>query len=60
VPSKEPRTEHAHRTLTAIVVVLGLLLIGIVYVARAYGVMAMDQTKEGYQSVLSQIVEGRW
>ncbi len=53
---KEPRTRHAHRTLTAIVVVLGLLLLGIAYVARAYGVMAMDETKEGYQSVLSQLV----
>ena len=53
---KEPRTRHAHRTLTAIVVVLGLLLLGIAYVARAYGVMAMDETQEGYQSVLSQIV----
>jgi amino acid transporter len=53
---KEPRTRHAHRTLTAIVVVLGLLLLGIAYVARAYGVMAMDETKPGYQSVLSQLV----
>ena len=53
---KEPRTRHAHRTLTAIVVVLGLLLLGIAYVARAYGVMAMDETQDGYQSVLSQIV----
>ena len=53
---KEPRTRHAHRTLTAIVVVLGLLLLGIAYVARAYGVMAMDETQEGYQSVLSQVV----
>ena len=52
---KEPRTLHAHRTLTAIVVVLGLLLLGIAYVARAYGVMAMDETQEGYQSVLSQL-----
>ena len=35
---------------------LGLLLLGIAYVARAYGVMAMDETQDGYQSVLSQIV----
>ncbi len=51
----EPKVRHAHATLTAIVVILGLLLAGIAYVAQAYGVMAMDQTKEGYQSVLSQI-----
>lgn len=53
---KEPPTLHAHRTLTAIVVILGLLLLGIAYVARTYGVMAMDETQDGYQSVLSQIV----
>ena len=53
---KEPRTRHAHRTLAAIVVVLGLLLLGIAHLARAYGVIAMDQTKPGYQSVLSQLV----
>ena len=47
---------HAHGTLSAIVVILGLLLLGIAHVARAYGVMAMDQTQEGYQSVLSQLV----
>jgi amino acid transporter len=57
---REPRTLHAHRTLAAIVVVLGLLLLGIAYVARAYGVMAMDQTKDGYQSVLSQLVAAVW
>jgi len=59
---KEPRTRHAHRTLAATVAVLGLLLLGIAHLARAYGVMAMDQTKPGYQSVLSQLVsavEGR-
>ena len=59
---REPRTRHAHRTLTAIVVALGLLLLGIAHLARVYGVMAMDQTKPGYQSVLSQLtaaVEGR-
>ncbi len=53
---REPRAHHAHRTLAAIVVVLGLLLLGIAYVAHAYGVMAMDQTKGGYQSVLSQLI----
>ncbi len=52
----EPRVRHAHGTLTAIVVILGLLLLGIAHVARAYGIMAMDQTRDGYQSVLSQLV----
>ena len=53
---REPRVRHAHGTLAAIVIILGLLLLGIAHVAQAYGVMAMDQTREGYQSVLSQLV----
>jgi amino acid transporter len=57
---KDPTVKYAHRTLAIIVVVLGLLLLGIAYLARSYGVMAMDQTKEGYQSVLSQLVAAVW
>lgn len=53
---REPKARHAHGTLAAIVVILGLLLLGVSHVAHAYGVMAMDQTKEGYQSVLSQLI----
>ncbi len=57
---KEPTVRHAHRTLTGIVVVLGALLLGIAFLARSYGVMAMDQTQDGYQSVISQIVMAVW
>jgi amino acid transporter len=53
---RDPKVKHAHGTLAAIVLVLSLLLLGVAHVAQAYGVMAMDQTKEGYQSVLSQLV----
>ncbi|MBV9251733.1 MAG: APC family permease, partial [Acetobacteraceae bacterium] len=53
---REPRVRHAHGTLSVIVIVLGFLLVCIAHVAQAYDIMAMDQTKEGYQSVLSQIV----
>jgi amino acid transporter len=53
---KKPTVETAQRTLTAIVSILGLLLAGIAYLARAYHVGAMDQQRDGYQSVLSQIV----
>ena len=53
---REPTVRHAHGTLTVIVVTLGLLLLGIATLARSYGVMAMDQSQSGYQSVLSQIV----
>jgi amino acid transporter len=53
---KEPKVRYAHGTLAAIVLMLGVLLLGIAHVAQGHGVMAMDQTKEGYQSVLSQVV----
>jgi hypothetical protein len=52
---KAPVTDQAHRTLTVICVTLGLLLAGIALVAHAYGLGAMDQTRPGYQSVLSQL-----
>jgi amino acid transporter len=52
---REPRVRKAHGTLTVIVVSLGLLLGGIAWLARAFGIGAMDQTRPGYQSVLSQL-----
>jgi amino acid transporter len=53
---REPCVTNARRTLTAIVVILGILLAGIAYLATSYGIMAMDQTQPGYPSVLSQLV----
>lgn len=53
---REPVVANARRTLTAIVVLLGFLLLGISYLARVYGIAAMDQTAPGYQSVLSQLI----
>ena len=52
---KEPVIEQAHKTLTIICLVLGLLLAGIAVVAHFYGLAAMDQTKPDYRSVLSQL-----
>jgi amino acid transporter len=52
---REPAVERAHRTLGAICLVLGLPLAGITYLARSYGIAAMDQSQQGYQSVLSQL-----
>ncbi len=52
---REPVVKQAHATLTVICLVLGLLLAGIAVVAHGYGVGAMDQTRTGYQSVLSQL-----
>lgn len=53
---KEPVVKQAHRTLTIICLTLGLLLAGIALLAHGYTLGAMDQTKPGYQSVLSQLV----
>ncbi|HUA51957.1 MAG TPA: APC family permease [Candidatus Sulfotelmatobacter sp.] len=52
---REPVVAHGHRTLSAICGVLGLLLAGIAVTVIAYRVGAMDQTRAGYQSVLSQL-----
>jgi amino acid transporter len=57
---KEPTVKYAHRTLAAICAVLGLLLLGIAYLAQAYGVVATDQAQDGYQSVISQLVGAAW
>jgi amino acid transporter len=53
---KNPTIRTAHRTLTVIIVTLAILLGAIAYLAHSYQIAAMDQTKAGYQSVLSQLV----
>ena len=53
---REPQVRNARLTLSIVVAVLAILLAGIAYLAMSYGIMAMDQTKPGYQSVLSQLV----
>ena len=50
---KEPRSKNANYTLTVIIGILIILLFGLSYVARAYGVTAMDPDASNYQSVLS-------
>jgi amino acid transporter len=52
---RDPREKYGHRTLTAVVGILALLLAGIAYLASRYGIGAMKQTQPGYQSVLSQL-----
>jgi amino acid transporter len=52
---KEPAVKYGHRTLGLIVLILGALLSGIAYLARTYGIRAMDQAEEGYRSVLAQL-----
>src|SRR5438132_4110517 len=53
---RKPKIENAHRTLTVIVVILALLLMGVAYLSRAYQIGAMDQQQPGYQTILSQLV----
>src|ERR1700761_4222750 len=50
---KEPRSKRANQTLTVIIFVLMILLMGLSFVAKAYGVTAMDPDASNYQSVLS-------
>jgi len=59
---REPTVRNAQRTLTVIIGLLIVLLAGIAYLVRAYGIAATDPGKPGYQSVLSMLVaavEGR-
>jgi amino acid transporter len=52
----EPRAKKAQRTLTIIIAILIVLLFGIAYLAKAYGITAMEPTAHEYQSVLSILV----
>ena len=50
---REPRAQKANMTLTVIIGFLILLLIGLSFVAKAYGVTAIPDDMRGYQTVLS-------
>jgi amino acid transporter len=50
---KAPKSKHANQALTVIIALLIVLLAGLAYVAKAYGVSAMDSNDPAYQSVLS-------
>jgi amino acid transporter len=52
---REPRVKSAQVTLTYIIAILILLLAGIAYLVRAYGIGATLPGQPGYQSVLSQL-----
>ena len=52
----EPRAKKAQRTLTIIIMILIVLLFGTAYLAKTYGIMAMDPDVTGYQSLLSVLV----
>jgi hypothetical protein len=47
--------KNAQRTLTVIIFLLALLLAGISYLVKVYGIAATDPGQPGYQSVLSML-----
>jgi hypothetical protein len=53
---REPTAENARRTLGVIIALLILMLAGIAYLVRAYGIAATDPGAPGYQSVLAMLV----
>jgi hypothetical protein len=52
---REPTVKNAQRTLTVIIFLLAMLLAGISYLAKTYGIAATDPGQPGYQSVLSML-----
>jgi amino acid transporter len=52
----EPTDKYAKLTLTIIIAILIVMLLGIAYLVPAYGIAATDPGKPGYDSVLSQLL----
>jgi len=53
---REPAVKHAQRTLSIIIFILAVLLAGISFLVKAYGITATDPGQPGYQSVLSLLL----
>ena len=53
---REPAVKNAQRTLTVVIFILALLLAGISYLAKAYGITATIPGQPGYQSLLSMLI----
>lgn len=52
---REPTVKNAQRTLTVIIALLALLLAGIAYLVRVYGITATPAGQPGYQTLLSML-----
>ena len=52
---RAPQVKNARATLTTIIAILILLLAGIAYLCRVYGIAATPPGQPGYQMVLSQL-----
>jgi len=53
---REPAVKNARQTLTVIIFLLAVLLAGISYLVKSYGIAATDPGQPGYQSVLSMLI----
>jgi amino acid transporter len=53
---REPGVKIAQRTLTVIIFLLAILLAGISYLVKVYGIAATDPGQPGYQSLLSMLI----
>jgi amino acid transporter len=53
---REPAVKNAQRTLTVIIFLLAVLLAGISYLVKVYGIAATDPGHPGYQSILSMLI----
>jgi amino acid transporter len=53
---REPTAKTAKQTLTIIIALLIVMLAGIAYLVRAYGIVATDPGQPGYDSVLSMLL----
>ena len=53
---REPTAKNARRSLTVIIALLMVLLAGVAWLVRAYGIVATDPGAPGYESVLSILV----
>jgi len=51
----DPAVKSAQRTLTAVIVILIMLLVGIAYLVHVYHIGATPPGQPGYESVLSQL-----
>jgi amino acid transporter len=53
---REPMVKNARTTLSLRVGILIVLLLGIAFLARVYGIIATDPGEPGYESLISQLI----
>ena len=53
---RESAVKNAQRTLTVIIFLLAVLLAGISFLVKSYGIAATDPGRPGYQSLLSMLI----